>query len=305
MSAIGSVLGTLLPMVFLIVLAGIYLASGYPSATPIHWKDLLPTQSTLANVGFFANILFSLLGIDVIAMHGGDVQKPRRTYPRVLWISGLIILISLILSSFAICVIVPPNQIGLVDGLIQAFDLFTMHYHIAWAHKLICLAIVLGGLGIVTSWMSGLARGLHAAAFSIQVPEILKKVNQWGMPYPILIAQAIIFSLLLSVFLIFPNINSSYWLLSSMTAQFAMLYYLVLFLAAAVLAKQQRLWLRYAPFIGLAIITIFIGFGVGFLPPTSVISKAQIVHYEMVLIFGGLAFLSPLAFLFYADKKSK
>jgi amino acid transporter len=296
MSAIGSCIGTLLPMLAIILLAAYWLLSGRPSATPLSWEGLLPTKSSFDNLGFFANILFSLLGIDVIAMHGKDVRHPERTFPKVLSLAGWIIWLSLVLSSFAICVVLPAEHISLTGGLVEAFDLFFAQYHIPWAHSLICLAIILGGLGIVTSWMSGLARGLHVAALSANVPACLKKLNRYGMPYPILIAQALIFTLLLGAFLLFPDINSSYWLLSSMTAQFALIYYFILFFAAFKLLKKAHQSSAYFPAIALALLSSFTGFAVGFFPPSSVISASQIFHYELTLFSIGALFLLPLIY---------
>jgi amino acid transporter len=295
-SMVSSFIGTLLPMLLIILLAIGWLLGGHPSETPISWQSLIPTKGNFANLAFFSNILFSLLGIDMIAMHGGDVKRPNHTYPRVLILSGIIILGSLMASSLAICILTPPGKIGLVDGLINAVDFFAFKQGMDWVRSFIAIAIILGGIGIVTSWMVGLARGLHVAAFSANVPKFFEKLNSHRMPYPILIAQALIFSALVTVFLLFPAINSSYWLLSSMTAQFAMIYYFVFFFASYKLLKNKGLGKKYFLWIVLAMGSCVAGFLVGFFPPESVISREQIFNYELIIVLGGIVFFTPLIY---------
>ena len=302
-STVSSFIGTLFPMLLIILFAAYWLISGHPSQTPISWEGLIPTKGNFANLAFFVNILFSLLGIDVIAMHGGEVKHPKRTYPRVLLLAGMIILFSLIFSSFAICVLVPPEKIGLVDGLINAVDLFSAQFGINWIRMIFGVAIILGGIGIVTSWMSGLSRGLYVATRSANIPPLFAKVNTHKMPYPILIAQAVVFTVLVSVFLLFPKINSSYWLLSSMTAQFAMVYYLVFFVASYKLLKMKRMEGKYLPWIVLAMTSCCVGFAVGFFPPSSVIGPEQVFYYELTLVLGGVIFFTPL--LYFLRRSTK
>jgi amino acid transporter len=200
---------------------------------------------------------------------------------------------------------VPQDKLGLVDGLINAVGLFSFQYGINWVRVFIGIAIILGGIGIVTSWMSGLARGLHVATFSANIPRFMEKVNRHRMPYPILIAQALIFSMLLAIFLLFPKINSSYWLLSSMTAQFAMIYYFVLFLASYKLLKMKNLERKYLPWILLALCSSCVGFLVGFFPPASVISREQIFYYELILLLGGIVFFTPLLYFLRARRDKR
>lgn len=301
-STLSTLIGTLLPMALIIALAVYWLLSSHPSATPISFQALVPNKNDLDNLAFFGNILFSLVGIEVIGMHAGDVENPEKNYPRALVWAGSIILLSLILSSFALCIVIPSQKIGLLSGLIDSFNLFFSHYHLPWATELIGIAIILGGLGIASSWIIGLARGLQVASVSSNLPKVLHKLNKHRMPYVILILQAIIFTLLVSVFLLFPNINNSYWLLSNMTNQFSLLYYVLLFLAAFKLFRREKKSNAYLILILLAVLISAIGIGVGFLPPTSIVGAKAIFHYELTLCLGALIFLAPLLFFFKKRK---
>lgn len=301
-STFCAVIGTLLPMLFIIGLAAYWLLSGHPSASPLTWNALIPNQVDLHNMAFFSNILFSLLGLEVIAMHAGDVKNPQKNFPRALAISSVLILTTLTLSSLALCIIVPSGKIALISGLMEAFDAFFSAYHFPHMVHLIGWAIIIGGVGIVSSWMLGLARGLQVAAISASnLPPILQRLNKRGMPVSILILQALIFSGLMTIFLLFPNVNSSYWILSALTAQFALLYYVILFAAAIKLlrktiqSKLNKTLSVLLPSVG-AVIS-FIGIIVGFVPPDQ-ISHGGVLQYELFMLITFLGFCLLLAIIF-------
>lgn len=304
-SSVGAIVGTLLPMGFIIVLAIYWLGTHHASATPLNLLGLIPTQSNLLNLGFFANVLFSLLGLEVAAMHAGDVKTPEKTYKKAMSIAGLLILVSLVLSSLAMCVVIAPGQIGLLNGLMDAFRVFFNSYHLAWMIPLMGLAIILGSLGIAFSWIIGLARGLQVACEASSLSPRLQQLNRYQMPHFILVIQGVIYSLLVTVFLIFPNVNSSYWLLSALTSQFALAYYVLLFAAAIKLKKQTGSVTTQIILPILAIITSVVGIGVGFLPPSSIPGDG-VLKYELLIVSGFVLFCAPLLFIFkrmrHADK---
>ena len=61
--SIGSALiGTVIPMVFIIGFAAYWLLSGHPSASALTWHALLPASLGSSNLAYFSNILFSLMG---------------------------------------------------------------------------------------------------------------------------------------------------------------------------------------------------------------------------------------------------
>lgn len=301
-SSVGAVVGTLLPMAFIVILAAYWLVSGHPSATSLTWQGLIPTKSNLLNLGFFANVLFSLLGLEVAAMHAGDVKTPERTYKKAMSVAGFLILVSLVLSSLALCIVINPAKIGLLNGLMDAFQLFFAAYHLSWLVPFVGLAIILGSLGIAFAWIIGLARGLQVACQASNLSPRLQKLNRHRMPYVILLVQAIIYSILVTVFLVFPNVNSSYWLLSALTSQFALIYYVLLFAAAIKLRKSNASFCVQFLLPVVAIVTSIIGILVGFLPP-STIPDSGVLRYELLLILGLLLFCLPLVGIFRHMRK--
>lgn len=294
-SVIGAITGTIIPMVFIAVLSFIWIHKGNPSQIHFTVNDFFPNMSSLENVAFLTNILFGLMGMEMSAVHAGDVRNPQRDYPRALFISAFIILSTLIFSCLAIAIVIPTQKLNLVSGLIDAFDIFFNAYHMSWCIPIIAVLIIVGSLSGATAWLLGPARGLLIATEDSKLPRFLSKRNKQDMPIGILLTQGVIVSFICIVFLIMPTVSSSYWVLSNLTAQLALLFYILLFAAAirlrykhAKVARSFRIpgghvgiWLVC----GAGIVTCISAIVLGFLPPKH-IAIDGIIKYETILILG-------------------
>jgi glutamate:GABA antiporter len=290
-----ALLGTLVPMLVMIGLAIFWLASGKPSATPLSWSGLIPNHNTLSNLGFFVNVLFSLMGLDVLGIHAGDVKNPQKNYPRILLSAALIILITMTLSSLALCILLSPKQLGLVNGLIDAAQIFFAYYHISWGVPLMGAAIIIGSFGVASSWIIGLVRVLQVSAAHARMPQYLQKTNRFNMPYMVLLTQAVIVTILFGAYILFPTVNASYWVLSAMSSQLALVYYILLFMAGYKLLKGNTRGPIFALLI-LGMLTGLLGIIVGFLPPANVTELSGILHYEGTILGCLIVLLLPLYF---------
>jgi len=310
-STIGAIVGTIVPMIFIIVLGIIWVALGNPVQIEFTQKALLPDLSELGNLPFFSAILFGLIGLEMSAVHAEEVKNPAKDYPKALLISALIILITIILSSLAIAIVIPHDQIDLVEGLINAFGIFFTTFNIPWMIPVIGVLIIIGGLGGVSTWVIGPTKGLLAATRDGITPPVFHKVNKKGSPVTILLLQGIVFTLLCSVFLIMPSVNTSYWVLSALAAQLALMVYIVMFAAAIRLRyKKPHIERAYKIPFGNVGIWIVCGVGIlacigtiliGFIPPSNV-DAGNILTYESILIFGIIFFSLP-PFIIYKFRK--
>ncbi len=311
-SVIGAIIGTIIPMAFISILSFIWIYKGNPSHIHFTVKNFFPSMNNLQNIAFLTNILFGLMGMEMSAVHAGDVHNPQRDYPRALFISAIIILTTLIFSCLAITIVVPIEKLNLVSGLIDAFDIFFKAYHLAWFIPIIAVLIIIGSLSGATAWLLGPARGLLIATKDSNLPHFLSKQNKQNMPIGILLTQGVIVTLICIVFLIMPTVNSSYWVLSNLTAQLALLFY-VLFFAAAIRLRYKHAHVERAFQIpggmigiglvcGAGIITCIGAIILGFLPPTHIIAIGGIVKYETILILG-IVTCCLLPIFFYRTKK--
>ena len=308
---LGAMIGTILPMLMIIGLGFTWLKLGHP--TPIHfsWHALLPHTASWNHFSFIIALLFGLMGMEMSATHAEEVRDPKRDYPRALAIAAVIILSTLILASLAIAIVVPSNQLNLVSGLMQAFDIFFNTLHLAFLLPVTATLIIIGSLSGVGAWLIGPAKGLLVAARDGCTPQILKYTNRKGVPVAILMLQGILFSLIASAFLFMPNVSSSYWILSALTAQLAVLVYVFMFAAAIKLRYKHpshrrhfQIPGRYGMWFtaGIGLITCIGALFLGFVPPRQV-NVGSIWRYELFLVSGLLTFsLLPLA-IFHCTKK--
>jgi len=291
-STIGAILGTLLPMLGIIVMAAFWLIGGHHPVNDLN-VAVIPKMQGLNTYSMFVVILFGLIGIEMSAVHAGDVQKPSTDYPKALAYSAVIILATLILSALAIVVVVPMEKLNMVTGFVHAYDLFFKSYNLGWMTKIIAILIILGSLSSVSTWMIGPLKGLMIAARQSELPHAIYKVNRYQAPHIMLIIQAIIFSIISYAFIYFPSINVAYWWLSDISAQLALVIYMLMFVAFIKLrftqADKNRIYKVPGGKIGMWLVagTGFIcscaGFTIGFISPSQVPGTAKSISIEMLI----------------------
>ncbi|MCX7117321.1 MAG: amino acid permease [Legionellales bacterium] len=298
-SIIGASVGTLVPMIGIIILGVVWMVQGRPLEVgyPSTWW---PDFSSFGNLSLFSAVLFGLLGMEMSAVHAEEVKNPQRDYPRALLYSTCLIFGTLVLGSLAIVLVVPERQLSVVSGLIDAYAIFFNAYHMSWMTPITAICIVVGGLSGVSAWIIGPTKGLLVAARDGCIPAAFATVNRHGAPVKILITQALIFTLLSSVFVLFDSINAAYWILSAMCAQMALMVYVFMFSAAIKLRYSQpnqprayrvpggKLGMWIVASIGLicCLATILIGF-----VPPSQIPIQHPLFFQAFLISGLIIFV--------------
>jgi glutamate:GABA antiporter len=312
LSTLGTLLGTLLPMSVIIVLGGVWLALHNTIQISFSVKTFLPDLSNIDNLTFLSGIVFGLMGIEMSAVHAGDVRNPQRNYPRALLYSASIIWLSLVLASLAIALVIPHNKLSVLSGLTDAFAAFFNAYHMGWCLPIIIVLIILGCLAMIAAWVLGPTRGLWVATKDESIAPMWQKTNKHGMPTSILLVQAILVTVLSGVFILMPTVNNSYWVLSALTSQLALLFYILLFAAAIKLRYKNSavpgayripggkigIWLVG----GIGILSCLITIAVGFLPPNPM-PLMKLIGYEAVLIAGIVVFCG-VPILIYRSKKN-
>ncbi|BCA95438.1 putative transporter [Legionella antarctica] len=294
-SIIGASIGTVLPMLIIIILGINWWIQGKTMAIN-YSASWLPDFSSLGNLSLFAAVLFGLIGMEMSAVHAEEVKNPQRDYPKALLYSTLVIISTLSLGSLAIVIVVPNESLSVVSGLIDAYSIFFNSYNMPWMTSIIAVLIILGGISGVSAWIIGPTKGLLVSARDGSLPARFAQVNKYGAPVTILVTQAIIFTCLSSVFILLDSINAAYWMLSDLSAQMALMVYVIMFAAAIKLRyskpDQPRgytipggnivMWLVS----GTGIVCCLAAMFIGFVPPTQ-IPIGNIVFFESFLV-GGL-----------------
>jgi amino acid transporter len=312
-STVGALIGTLMPMILIIALGAAWVIKGNPSQIEFSLRDVFPSGGSYDKLAFFSNMLLGLIGLEMVAAHAGEMKNPRKDYPKALLASSIIILTCIILASLAIAIVVPNKNLNLVVGVIQAFSLFFEAFGIPWMTKIIAICVILGGISGVAAWMIGPTKGIMIAGNDGSLPKLFTKANKHGVPTGAMLLQAVIVSILSLAFVFMPTVNSSFWLLSIVTAQIALIVYIMLFAASIKLHHHKRevqrnfkvpfgnfgIWFVAMSGIAISIIAI----GVGFIPPLD-IPMHHSVSYEFMLLCG-MFILSGLPFPLYWMSKSE
>lgn len=308
----SAIIGVILPMCLLTLLGLIWIATGNHAQVKF---DMTFTHIHLVSnehLRLFVPLLYSLMGMEIIGVHAVNVENPSRKYPLAILLASILIATTTIPASLAIAIVIPHDLINLTTGFIMTANHFLQAFHIAYLLPCFVFMIVIGSYGSFYNWLIAVSRYLLTAAEDGSLPSLLRITNQRGMPTNLLLLQGIIFSVLVIFFILMPSVESAFWILSVSCAQFALLYYIILFSAAIYLRFKHPNLVRpfkvgRSPLLVLiigsnAIITCAIVFVFGFIPPAELPSAAQ-NHYFFYLsgvMLGGLVLGAVI--YFYSHK---
>jgi len=314
-SSFCATIGMILPMGLIIGLGAFWVYSGSPMHINFSAKEILPSFNHLDNWLSLTAIMAGFLGIELATVHAKEVSNPQNTFPKALAVSVFLIITTMTLGALAVAMVLPKDQINLVNGVMQAFTDFFTSYHLTWMIPVITVMILLGSLGGIVSWVISPVKGLlHASELGF-LPKAFTKLNKHGAPQNLLIGQAILVSFICLTFLLMPSVNGSYWLLTALSTQLYVLMYVIMFVAALVLKSKfknenatftipgGKIGMWVACILGLIGCTITLI--VGFIPPAS-INVGGILHYDIMFVSGMLIMTLPvLIFYYYKNNKDK
>lgn len=320
LSTFTALVGTLLPMLLITGMGFYWVYSGNPIQFTVSWAEFFPNKADLSILVLLTNVLFGLLGMEMSAVHAQEVKNPQRDYPRALLISTFIIFFTLVGTSLAVAMVVPPEKLNLISGLLDAFHLFLQAYSLEQFMPLVALFIIIGGIGGLGAWIIGPSKAILASAQDGYMFSSLQKTNSHGAPTAVLLVQGMLFTLLCGVFLLAPSVQGAFWLLSNLTSQLALVGYMMMFSAAIRLrykypekyAATNKVRSYKIPG-GKATIWFVAGMGfivsgatalLGMLPPSGI----EVGAYYYPMLLGGHAVLVGLPVCFFvivrARKKS-
>ncbi len=300
-STVGALCGTLIPGALIIFLGYIWFFGNHPIQIVMNWDTLIPNMGDPKQLVLFTGVLLSFAGMEMSSIHARDVKNPQRDYPRAILLSVILILVIASLGVLSIAMVVPQQEISLTSGSMQAFTNFLDYYNLSSLVPLIATMIFIGALGSVSTWIIGPSKGLLAAAQGGDLPPSLRKVNQAGIPIPLLLLQGAIVSVLSLLFVFMPSVSSAFWLLIALTTQVYLIMYIIMFFAAIRLRYKHPevkrsyrvpggnfgMWLVA----GVGILSSLFTLTIGFWPPEQ-IATGNYQFYLSFLIIGILIICS-------------
>ena len=306
-STLGAVIGTLLPMIVIIVIAVGWSLVHTDALVAPTVKDFIPSGNNVGSWALFITVMFSLFGLEMSAIHAANVKNAKKNFPRALLISGFVILVTLILSNIAVILVSQQLELGDVDivtGLMVSFHYFFEQINMPWLSYFIAITLIFGAFTTTSAWIMGLSRAFTVVSQDRMLPSALGHTNAHDAPDKMLLVQGLIFTVFCFSYIFMPSVNAAYWYLSDLTAQLAMLAYFGMFAAALKLKltqpRQEGQYEIFKGAVGTAIMVVlgFIGCGiaivVGFIPLDN--AEMSVFHFDMLLI-GGIVFALVIPYI--------
>jgi len=275
----------------LIVTFGFVVWLRHGSATPIqlapHWD--------LEKVNFWSQIAFAFGGLELGAILGGEIRNPARTVPRAAWISGLCIAAFYILGTLALMILLPPDRISILTGLVQAATEAGARLGSPWLGRVMIVLIMVGVAGQLGAWIGGCARIPFVIGLDRYFPPALARLHpRWGTPHVALLAQGIACTVFVIALQAGENLRVGYQLLVDMTV----IVYFIPF--AYMFAAAWKFGRKTSAAMGLAVTLISIA--VSLVPPNDARSVAL---FEFKLIAGCAVLVVLARMLFAAARRSR
>jgi len=293
LSSSGTLIGTLIPGAILVGLGVTYLAQGNHSAAPMTPSHLLPAWTGLGSIVLVVNSFFTYAGVEVNAVHVDELHDPGRDYPKSIFLAVALVLAVFIFPTLAISWVIPAHQISFTAGVMQAFDRLLAHFGIGFAVPLIAVALALGALAGMLSWLDGPSEGLlRIGREQGFLPPYFQRVNGKGIEVRILAAQGTVITLIALLYAFIPSVSHAYWIFAAMATQVYLIMYVLMFVAAMRLRRGQPDHPRgyRAPALGLlcllGALSSVAALVIGFIPPAQFGHSNPLVY--AALIFAGI-----------------
>jgi amino acid transporter len=307
----GTVIGTLIPGAILVAMGVVYLLQGNASAAPMDVDHLLPAWTGLAGVVLIVNNFLAYSGMEMNAVHVDELREPAKEFPKSILLSTVLVLAIFIVPALGISWVIPAQELSLTAGVMQAFSAFFAHFGLQWLVPLTALALVMASLSGMMAWLAGPSKGLLKIGREHgYLPPYFQHLNEEGIQTHILVAQGVVTTIIGLAYALIPSVSSAYWIFSVMTTQVYLIMYVLMFVAAVRLRRDQpdhprgfrapalKVWAWIGSIASIAAILI------GFVPPAQFGHTSPVVYGLLVLGGGLLIGVLPPVLLYRFRKPS-
>jgi len=229
----------------------------------------------------FAVMCNALVGIELASTMGDEIRDSASDLAPAIAIAGLVSIASYLLVTGAVLTLVPVNQLGVIQGVMQAVTAGARSANIGWI--VIPLSIVMGLAtgGAASAWFAGSSRVPFVAGLASALPAALGRVHpRWRSPHVALVTCAVLAGIFTILSLAGSTVAEAYQVLLKAAVVIQLIPFTYLFLGLVRTDGVARS-ARAAGVLGLC--TTMIGLGAAFLPTSDVRS---VTLFETKLIVG-------------------
>lgn len=176
-------------VLILLIVLGLLAAWRHGVAINIDRHSLVPSLH-FKDIIFWATLAFALSGLESGSFMGEEIRDPRRTIPRAILVSGLVIAALYILGTLAILLALPPGQISGLSGLMDAIVAIGARLGLGGLGPVVAVLIMVNVLGGTSLWLAATARLPFVAGIDRYLPRAFGKLHpRYGTPHVALWTQ--------------------------------------------------------------------------------------------------------------------
>ena len=234
-----------------------------PMSTPPGWD-------TAASFAVMCN---ALVGIELASTMGDEIRSPERDLGPAIAIAGIVSIASYVLVTAAVLMLVPVEQLGVIQGVMQAVAAGARAVGIGWIVAPLAIVMGLATGGAASAWFAGSARIPFVAGLTAALPAALGRVHpRWQSPHVALVTSALVAALFTAVSLVGSSVAEAYQVLLKAAVVIQLIPFVYLFLALVRLKSDATgapaVPARAAGIVGLC--TTVVGLVAAFVPTADV-----------------------------------
>jgi glutamate:GABA antiporter len=293
-------IGAALPVLALIVLSFLFwMRQG--SATHFTWASL-GLHVNVKNAIFWSTIFYAFAGVECASFMGGEIRNARRTIPRALLFSGVLVTLAYIVGTIAMLIAMPSEQINGLGGFMTAMAQMCQTLGVSWLAVVVALLVTVSSLGAAGAYLTSTARLPFVAGIDNYLPPIFGRIHpRWKTPYIAVLSYGLTGMLFAFLGQAATSVKGAYDVLISMSVLAYFIPYLFLFASMIGLQREpagpdvMRVPGGRPVAIGVAIVGLLstlITIGLSVIPsddePNKPLAVLKIVGLTAILIVAGM-----------------
>ncbi|MCR8643983.1 tyrosine-tyramine antiporter [Paenibacillus sp. N1-5-1-14] len=232
----GAIIGVYIPFVILVVLGVSYMIKNgiQPNSYLGDFKpgDLLPNLSDLGSLAYLSGIIFIFAGVEISSVHANNIDNPKRNYPIAVIASVILLVIFNLIAGLTVSNAVPSGALELAN-ITQPYMIFCEDLGIPTIFvNIISAMILIGVLVQLSAWVLGPSKSMIKVADEGNLPPFFQKRTSKNIPITFVLIQAIVISLVSVLYIVVPNVNTAFLIITITTTILYCLVYAMIAISA-------------------------------------------------------------------------
>ncbi len=292
--------GSWIPVAILVALAAVSLRR-FGSATVFSLTSMTP-HADLKNAVFWSTIFFAFGGCETGSFMSEEIRDARRTIPRALIASGVVLAVSYVVGTVAMLVAIPSERINGVGGFLGAMEAMCGRLGLPWLVVVVAVLVALSSVGGAASFLSSTSRLPFVAGIDRYLPAAFGRVHpRWGTPWVAIAVYGLAGALCAVLSQAGSSVLSAYDVLVSMSIVTYFIPFMFLFLSMIRLQREpaplgvMRLFGGRRAALGLAwtgLLTTVLTIGLALVPadeePNKRLAVAKVIGSTVLLVGAGV-----------------